>query len=81
MKRRINNWKYLVPIALLTVALNSNCVVLQMSAKADTESKKTQNIESRAEIIRWRYKNENGIGYKRLFNYSTNKWIGKWERA
>lgn len=32
----------------------------------------------RAADIQWRYKVENGKTYKRLFNYSTNQWVGDW---
>lgn len=32
----------------------------------------------RNNAIGWRYKKKNGKLYKRLYNYSTKKWIGKW---
>ncbi len=32
----------------------------------------------RSDIIQWRYKEINGKWYKRLFNYSTNSWVGDW---
>lgn len=31
--------------------------------------------------IRWVYKIENGITYRRKYNYSTGQWIGDWERV
>ena len=34
--------------------------------------------QTRADIIEWRYKTENGKVYKRQFNYSKNEWIGDW---
>lgn len=35
-------------------------------------------IEYRSAIIRWRFKKIDGKAYKRRYNYSTDKWIGKW---
>lgn len=32
-----------------------------------------------ADITGWRYKSENGKVYRRLYNYSKQKWIGEWE--
>lgn len=31
------------------------------------------------DIIKWRFKIENGGVYRRLYNYSINVWIGEWE--
>lgn len=31
------------------------------------------------DIIKWRYKSKNGKIYKRQYNYSKEKWIGKWQ--
>lgn len=31
--------------------------------------------------LKWRYKSENGILYKRLYNYTTNCWVGNWIRC
>lgn len=35
-------------------------------------------IEPRS-IIEWRYKVENGILYRRKYNYTEECWIGDWE--
>lgn len=32
----------------------------------------------RSDSLRWYYKEENGHIYKRLFNCSTNTWVGDW---
>lgn len=34
--------------------------------------------QSRNNASRWRYKRRKGKLYKRLYNYTTKKWIGKW---
>lgn len=31
------------------------------------------------DLIEWRYKVENGLIYRRLFNYTKNCWVGEWE--
>lgn len=38
-------------------------------------------ITPRSEIKEWRYKIENGVLYKRLYNCTTNKWEGNWIRC
>lgn len=40
----------------------------------------TQDISTPySDIIDWRYKTENNKVYRRLYNYSKQKWIGEWE--
>ena len=34
-----------------------------------------------ADKLEWKYKIENGIMYKRLYNRTTGKWIGNWIRC
>lgn len=36
------------------------------------------NVESKKDIIEWKYKIENGKLYKRLYNASKDEWIGNW---
>lgn len=36
------------------------------------------SITPRSYNLRWIYKEENGKRYKRLYNASTNTWIGDW---
>lgn len=38
-----------------------------------------QLITPYSDITGWRYKSENGQVYRRLYNYSTQEWIGEWE--
>lgn len=35
-------------------------------------------IEVMASDIGWRYKSVNGVLYKRKYDYTLRKWIGKW---
>lgn len=36
-------------------------------------------VEPNADSIGWRFKTENGKVYRRLYNYTTQEWIGDWE--
>lgn len=36
-------------------------------------------FQTRAANIGWRYKNEDGRLYRRLYDYTNQKWIGEWE--
>lgn len=36
---------------------------------------------ARSDKVRWRYKTIDGVLYKRQYNYSKEKWLGKWVRA
>lgn len=35
-------------------------------------------VSPQSDVIIWKYKNENGKLYKRLYNTSTRTWIGDW---
>lgn len=35
-------------------------------------------VSPQSDVILWKYKNENGKIYKRLYNSSTRTWIGDW---
>lgn len=37
-------------------------------------------IQPMADILKWRVKKVDGITYIRLFNYSTNTWVGERQR-
>ncbi len=39
------------------------------------------DISPLKDIIKWRYKSKNGKIYKRQYNYSKEKWVGKWQRV
>ncbi len=38
-------------------------------------------IQPLSDDIRWIYYQKDGALYRRLYNYSTNSWIGSWERV
>lgn len=50
-------------------------------AEEVTPADETPEIILFKDITGLRYKTENGVLYKRLYNYSTNTWIGNWQRV
>lgn len=51
--------------------------ISHVSVYASTNST-AEIVLSRADNIQYRYKFINGRLYKRLYNYSTQEWIGDW---
>lgn len=51
------------------------------AALATSDTYSYNEVTPQADITGWRYKNENGVCYKRLFNYTKGKWIGDWIRC
>jgi len=39
----------------------------------------TETVAPCSDVIQWRYKEENGKLWRRLYNYTTANWIGSWE--
>lgn len=64
----------LTAIACLSMAAFFSPVAT-LSAYASTP----EVITPRKDDIKWRFKEENGKLYRRLFNYTTDSWIGEWE--
>lgn len=52
--------------------MNVSAASMSEDTCSDTE------ISPRKPNIGWRFKMENGRLYKRLYNYSTEQWIGDW---
>lgn len=74
-----------VTMKLLVVLLM--CVVLVGTYSSFAEDLVTtyavdivENIQSQmeADVLVWRYKVENSLLYMRLYNSTTNEWIGDW---
>lgn len=64
--------------SILLFTLIIVCGLIQPTSILANETDQPLTIETRADIIGWRYKMENGKVYKRLFNYTKNEWIGDW---
>ena len=63
---------------ILACALPQISIIRQITA---SHSALTEAPIARAPVVEWRYKVENNILYKRLYNYSIQQWIGDWIRA
>lgn len=61
--------------AVTLIIFPMNC---HIEAKAPATSFFIQPLSDR---IEWIYQKIDGIWYKRLFNYSTMEWIGRWIRV
>ncbi len=72
--KKIKSLKVFCIICSLTILLL--CPAVTVSAQAAPSGEET--IQPRAPIIKWVFKEENGIIYRRLYNYSTGEWIGDW---
>lgn len=64
--------------SILLFTLIIVCGLIQPTSILANETDQPLTIETKADIIGWRYKTENGKVYKRLFNYTKNEWIGDW---
>lgn len=58
----------------MTVLLSPIATVTVQAAAPSAET-----VAPCADAINYRYKEENGKLYRRLFNYTTGSWIGDWE--
>ena len=38
-----------------------------------------EGIAPHSAMIEWRYKDVNGVLYRRLYNYTEECWVGEWE--
>lgn len=74
-------FKKLASLSIIAVvslcSVNTNCMI-QANAANSISTIAYEDISTRADIIDWRYKSEDGVIYKRLFNYSKNEWVDDW---
>ncbi|MEY8523348.1 hypothetical protein AALA90_10005 [Lachnospiraceae bacterium 38-10] len=79
--KKIKSLKVFCIICSLTILLLCPAVTVSAQA-ADTPPQAApsgeETIQPHAPIIKWVFKEENGIIYRRLYNYSTGEWIGDW---
>ena len=71
--------KAIISILSLTFIFNFGFTQTTSILANEVESKTT--IESRADVIEWRYKIKDGKLYKRKYNYTKKQWIGNWVLA
>lgn len=71
--------KTIKSVLVLSILFVMNISVLSpVQVYASTNEYINEMGETRADIIEWRYKTENGKIYKRKYNYSKEKWVGNW---
>lgn len=68
--------KMLIVLMFLPVMCMGILLMPQREVYAAADSSET--IMPLADILEWRYKIENGIMYKRLYNRTDKCWVGNW---
>lgn len=81
MKKKVK----LIPVYLLVFSLFAPCTTqaaANITHSTYTAAPQKISISSRrGDKIEWRYKTVNGVLYKRKYNVTKKKWIGKWVKA
>lgn len=62
---------------MLLISICSLCLS-PMTATASNLSNQPNMNSERISKVEWRYKVINGVLYKRLYDYTFNRWIGDW---
>lgn len=57
---------------------NTNLLYANQNLPVAKKTSQNSTISPQSGYINWRYQYINGVLYKRLYNYSTNKWVGNW---
>lgn len=74
-KKRFSKWLMLAGVMSIALSVFF-CPVASLSAQAAAPGEAT--VQPRKDDIRYRFTIIDNKIYKRLFNYSTNEWIGDW---
>lgn len=75
---KLSTKSILLVLAVQIFFLSCNFPVSASSYNEYSISTATEGIHTLSNNIGWRFKTVNGKTYKRLYNYSKNKWIGDW---
>lgn len=78
--------KKMLTISLVTTTISGGLAVQTYAQSSVTSNNSVEILMSEdtivsplSDIIEWRYKEQNGKLYKRLFNYTKEKWVGEWK--
>ncbi|WP_411337659.1 hypothetical protein [Ruminococcus gauvreauii] len=63
--------------ALITFAGGTDVSSMQHTDSVSS----SEGITPRKDITGWKYKNVDGLCYKRLYNYTKGEWVGGWIRC
>lgn len=62
----------------LAVCFLQPAATVMASEQSSSTIQSNNTIAPQSNALRWIYKDENGKRYKRLYNATTQKWIGGW---
>lgn len=54
-------------------------ILVSPAATVPVQAAPPNTAEPQMDIIQWRFKEENGCLWRRLYNYTINNWVGEWE--
>ncbi len=70
----------MVIVVFLSIVLFSG-ILYESPNKVYAMANSSESIMPMADGLVWKYKTENRILYKRLYNVSKKKWVGNWIRC
>lgn len=70
-----------IALVLLAASISVSGLLAVPSYEAHAMASETETVMPMADTLVWKYKIENGVMYKRLYNQSTKQWVGNWIRC
>lgn len=74
----MNKMRLFAGSCCLILVLQSGVPVNAMEKLEKVKSSEATEISPQADNLKWYYKTENGIQYKRLWNATTSQWMTDW---
>lgn len=66
-------------LSLSFVLISSWGISAHASEAVEKTAVSEEGIEPHSPMIEWRYKDIDGVLYRRLYNYRDQCWVGEWE--
>lgn len=66
---------------MMSVLCGTMLVLCPMNCPIEAKAPEDASVQPMSDIIEWVYQNFDGVLYKRLYNFTTQEWIGRWIRA
>lgn len=66
---------------ILATILIAGAPITKADEQVNTDTTDIGTITPRQRILEWRFKTIDGKLYKRLYDYTAQKWIGSWQRV
>ncbi len=70
-----------IVIVLMAACVSVSGLLAAPAYEAQAMASETEAVMPMAYAYIWKYKIENGVTYKRLYNQSTKRWVGNWIRC